>query len=218
MSLQPARIAWIILAALLLTACSQPLAAEWIVAANPTPIAVYPPPDAIAYHAYLEILTADVDKAAAFASRAVYDLGGQVENSRSWFVGSQKYTSLDLSVSSYNYEALRSSLARLGVIVNETSVGEPRRGAPLRGTYPVIQVTLQLDPVLPTITYPTRPGWNPLNTLQSAWQVFMRIFGFLVDILIWVLVVAGPFALIGAILWRLLRRKPTIKANPDENA
>jgi len=45
----------------------------------------------------------------------------------------------------------------------------------------------------------------------------MRIFGFLIDILIWVLVVAGPFALVGVIIWRWLRRNPINKADPDEN-
>jgi len=144
------------------------LAAEGIVSVISTPIAVYPPPDAIAYHIYLEILTPEVDKSSAFASRVVYDLGGYVENSNSWYVGNQKYTSLDLSIPAYNYEALRAKFAQLGVIVNETAIPEPIRGAPSRGIIPNIKVTLKLDSTGSPFSKPPNSGWNPLRTLQSA--------------------------------------------------
>ena len=49
--------------------------------------------------------------------------------------------------------------------------------------------------------YPLRGSWrpavgNPERTFASALQVFTTIFGFLVDILIWLLVVVGPFVLL----------------------
>ncbi len=220
MSPKLTQMALTILAVLLLAACSQPLKAEWIVPANPTPIAIYPPPAATAYHTYLEILVRDVDHAASLASRRARELGGIVENSAAWTTGGRKYISLELSVPSNNFEALRSTLLGLGALISETTVGEQIRAAPEGSIAPYSKVSLQLNPAAAPIPYrpnPAQPGWDPMRTLQSAWQVFVRIFGFLADILIWIVVVAGPFALIGVVIWRLVRRKPKQNDHSDAN-
>jgi hypothetical protein len=48
---------------------------------------------------------------------------------------------------------------------------------------------------------------QPLVTLAKAWDVFLYIFGFILDVLIWVTVVGGPFLLIGWIVLKLIRRR-----------
>ena len=49
-------------------------------------------------------------------------------------------------------------------------------------------------------------GWRPAETLSKAFSVFLSIFGFIVDVLIWVIVVLGPFALIGFGAWKMFRK------------
>lgn len=202
------RLLWIsiVFAALWISACSQVLAAERPRPAQITPIAVYPPSAGVVYQAELELLTSDVDQAASQASRWTYELAGAVESSTSWYVQQQKFIRLELSVPISNYERLRASLLTLGQVVRETSSGQPIF-PPQPGGYPDSRITLQLDPAAFPPPLQQVTGWRPLQTLQRAWQVFLRIFGFLADLLIWALVVAGPFILIGAVIWRFIRRK-----------
>jgi hypothetical protein len=49
-------------------------------------------------------------------------------------------------------------------------------------------------------------GWRPLNTAENAFQVFLTIFGFLADIVIWILIVGGPFFVIYLLIRVALRR------------
>jgi hypothetical protein len=169
-----------------------------------TPIAVYPDQVRVAYNAYIELSVSDVDRAAERAIQKAYDFGGYLENSQSWYVDNRKNTSLILAVPAYNFELLRQSLLGLGSLVSEKTSGEripPRDYEPQYS-----HITLHLHPsgiALPQIDVPT---WRPFQTLRSAFGVFLSIFGFLVDILIWVIVVAGPFALLGWLGWRLTKR------------
>ena len=48
--------------------------------------------------------------------------------------------------------------------------------------------------------------WDPAVTFRTAFGVFLRIFQLLVDALIWIVVVAGPFVLMGVGLVVVLRR------------
>lgn len=59
----------------------------------------------------------------------------------------------------------------------------------------------------PTAT-PT-PGWQPSATVQQASNVLTNILQIVADMLIWVVIVGGPFIVAGAVLfglWRFLRR------------
>lgn len=81
-------------------------------------------------------------------------------------------------------------------------------------------ITVTLTPQIPTPTpaptpTPTpAPGWNPGQTFGDASTVLVKLFQGLVDVLIWLIVVFGPFVLVGGLaLWlgmtltRRLRRK-----------
>jgi hypothetical protein len=201
----------------LMTACtgvSQPK----LLASFPgaTPIAVYPGQIQVTYNAYIELRVSDVDLAAEQAVQKAYDFGGYLESSQSWYVESHKNTSLVLAVPAYNFDLLRQSILGLGNLVNEKITG--KRVTPREYEPQYSHITLHLRPsdfALPQIDL---PGWRPFQTLQSAFGVFLSIFGFLADILIWVIVVAGPFALLGWLGWRLIKRvrdptQPIDKAN-----
>jgi hypothetical protein len=49
-------------------------------------------------------------------------------------------------------------------------------------------------------------AWDPGRTFARALQVSLAIFGFLADILIWLVVVLGPFVLLAWGVWALVAR------------
>jgi hypothetical protein len=49
-------------------------------------------------------------------------------------------------------------------------------------------------------------GWNPVRTLQRAWVVSNGIFRFLLDVFIWIIVVTGPFFLVGWLIYMGVKR------------
>jgi hypothetical protein len=174
-----------------------------------TPIAIYPGQISVIYNAYIELAVSDVDLAAERSIQKAYEFGGYLESSQSWYVDDRKNTTLLLAVPPYNFDLLRQSLLSLGNLVSENISGEQFPSHEHEQQYS--RITLHLSPsgfALPKVDV---PGWRPLQTLQSAFGVFLSIFGFLLDILIWVVVVAGPFALLGWLAWRLMRhaRQPS---------
>ncbi len=214
---------------LFLLACLALLTVPFLLAgcsaqATPKAIAVYPqqtrsaPPAAskplppvVVYHAYLELEVPTVDQAAGQAARLATQYGGYLANLQSWPVDGQTITSLDLAVPTTSFDALRQKLRSLGTVLNESITGEPVRPQP--GTsqiYPPAPsystITVQLRPG--EVSWPEVPetGWNPGRTFQRAAAVFVTIFGFLADVLIWIVVVLGPFAVLGLVAYWIIRR------------
>jgi hypothetical protein len=81
------------------------------------------------------------------------------------------------------------------------------------------QITLQLRPAalfhLPSPTAP--PFLHPVQTFRRAFVVFLSIFGFLLDILIWIVVVAGPFLLIALGMGAVIRKRRRVKASSPKS-
>ena len=206
------RVSILVLLVLLLTGCAAS-AGPVQVASFPlaTPIAKYPP-DPILYRTYIELLVSDVDHAAETAAYRTSAYNGYLVSSDAWYADGRKVISLELAVPTYNFENLRQELLGLGQVVNESLSGQPVD--PPSYSHPVeySQITLQLRPsgyfVPPPIQPPT---WRPARTLHQAFSVFLSIFGFLTDILIWVLVVAGPFLLIGLGIGVIIRKRRAAK-------
>jgi hypothetical protein len=69
----------------------------------------------------------------------------------------------------------------------------------------------------PTATPTPKPGWNPANTFNNASGVLSTLFRTTIDLLIWLIVVFGPFALaLGLVFWlldRILRMRIRSQAN-----
>jgi hypothetical protein len=182
---------------------------------NP-PIAIAPPlPEhaVLVYQLYLELQVSNVEAAAAHAEQLAYRHGGYLVSSQTWYVDSRQNTTLILAVPTVNFESLRNDLHSLGSLASESLSGEIVESYP-RGIMPYSHITLHLRPgawSLPPV--PSVSGWNPARTFQNAFAVFVKVFGFLVDILIWLLVLVGPFALLfwlGFAMARRMRgRRPT---------
>lgn len=198
----------LLILSILLGACAGSSPKQIAAAPKDAPIAVAPrPPQGITilYSAYLELKVSDVDQAAQEASDLVYRYGGYLSASNSWYVDNHKVTSLELLVPTVNFEGLRLSLHRLGDLVNESVSGTPiEKGYNDPSQFSTINVQFRPGRIdLP----PIETGkWDPGRTISNAFDVFLTIFGFLADIIIWLVIVIGPFLLLALIVRVIIRR------------
>ena len=173
--------------------------------------ATYPPPPAnllVVYNAYLELEVSNVDSAADRAIQTAYDHSGYLVSSQSWYQGERKYTALTLAVSAAQFESTHKALLRLGSLVSENLSGDlvsTGYGADHWNTFS--NLTVQLRPAA-SMRLPSLPstGWNPARTFEQAFGISAAIFTFLIDVVIWVAVVVGPFVLVGLGARALIRR------------
>jgi hypothetical protein len=174
--------------------------------------ATYPPPPAnllVVYNAYLELEVSNVDSAADRAIQTAYDHSGYLVSSQSWYQGSRKYATLTLAVPVAQFESTKKALLRLGTLITENASGElvnTGSGATDWNTFSNITVQLRSTPA--ALELPSLPsiGWSPMRTFEQAFGVFASIFTFLVDIVIWVAVIVGPFVLMGLGARALMRQ------------
>ena len=189
----------LLLLAGLLAACSKD--------SGPDQIAVHPQEEAIAvyahapestvvYNATLDLEVSNVERAAEHAREIAFEQGGYLVSSQSWYRDGEKHTTVVLAVPAHRFDRARDDLLRLGNLTGEWISSE--LVSPVDGLWDAYsQITVYLHPrdsALPEISL---PKWRPVRTFERAWDVFVSIFGFLLDIVIWVVVVAGPFVLIG---------------------
>ncbi len=185
-------------------------------ASNPQLIAAYPskanpmnPPasdEQFVYDAFMEMEVWNPEAAAERSEERAYDYGGYLVSAQSWTQAGQKHISLVLAVPAPNYEALHQVIQDLGTLQNEHVSGQwvsSRYGSDW-SVYSEITVTFHPKSSGRPVIAAT--GWNPVHTLERAGRVFVTIFSFLVDILIWVTVLVGPFILMGLGLRVIIRK------------
>lgn len=186
-----------------LTACA-PSAAPRLIGAAPRSSAPAAP---IVYTGYLTLAAADVDAAADRAARLAESYSGYLVEAHTWTAGDGRRATVTLAVPVPNFDALRQALLGLGTFVEETVSSQPRPiGRDDWNTY--TQIVLTLQPAAAAWNPPPLPdtGWDPARTLSRAFGVSAAILGFLADLVIWVIVVAGPLVLLGWGAWALWRR------------
>ena len=191
----------------LFTACSKVDGPEQIAAySKDEPIAVYPlsPESTVIYNATIDMEVSNVERATDRAQEIAFEVGGYLISSQSWYRDGEKHTTLVLAVPAYRFDLVRDDLMRLGKLSGEWISSElVSHGSGMQDTY--AQITIYFHPRetgFPKISF---PNFRPLHTIEKAWGVFVSIFGFLLDIVIWVIVVAGPFVLIGLGVRRLIQ-------------
>jgi len=198
--------------ALLLSACSGRAATEpEMIASFPVqhgtaPQPINPPPPAqFVYDASLELEVRDLERAAGRAVDLAYQYSGYLVSSNSWHSGDDQFTRLVLAVPAANFDSAYNALSRLGDVLNQHIAGSWVSSYPGDGWDVYSEITLLLDD--PGAARPILfGGWRPLATLESAWSFFVTIFGFLADVIIWLVVVAGPFLLLAWLLRLALKR------------
>ena len=146
----------------------------------------------------------NVERAAERAKEIAFEQGGYLVSANSWYRDGEKHTTVVLAVPAIRFDSTRDDLLRLGELAGEWVSSElVSTSSGTLDTYSQITVYLHpKDSVLPEISL---PKWRPVRTFEKAWDVFVSIFGFLIDIVIWVTVVGGPFLLIGWVIKRLFR-------------
>jgi len=170
-------------------------------AGSPKLIGSYPvqPPESASnqeildYTARIELDVWDISAAVEIATRLAYDWGGTVLNTDSWGLAGQRCTSLTITVPSSHFEDLRRNLHDLGSLTRENLSGDRSVNLDRFHTrYSTILLTLcSRQPV--RVRVPTST-WNPLLTLVKAMEVSRLIITRLIDGLIWIAVIVGPFA------------------------
>ena len=162
------------------------------------PIATYPRASEtlVIYNATLDIEVNNVERASERAKEIAFELNGYLVSAQSWYQEGEKHTTVVLAVPARNFEAARDNLLRLGNLTGEWTASE--LVTPSTNQWESYsQITVYLHPKVGHLPSIALPQIRPVRTLERAWQVFLAIFGFLLDVAIWVVVVAGPFVLIG---------------------
>ena len=194
--------------ALGLAACTASGATPQLIGAYPKTTSAPPPPN-IVYNSNLTLEVYDTASAADRVIQIAYDYGGYLTDSEMWSVGNDQYFTLTLAVPAAQFSGVREAILKLGALTNETVSGDWTYSGRL-DEYSTL--TVGLRPARPSLPRPApfNLGWNPASTFARAFGVFASIFTFLVDAVIWVTVVAGPFVLMGlglrAVVQRLRRR------------
>ncbi|MFC1998000.1 DUF4349 domain-containing protein [Chloroflexota bacterium] len=203
----------------LFVACSKVKSPEQIaVYTKDEPIAVYArsPESTLIYNATLDLEVSNVDRAAKRAKEIAFEQGGYLINAQSWYRDGEKHTTVILALPVYQFERTRDDLLRLGTLTGEWISSElVSSGSGMQDIYG--QITIYLHPRKSIVPEISLPELRPVRTFEKAFEVFVSIFGFMLDIVIWVTVVAGPFVLIG---WGALKiynwwRKPRAKISEE---
>jgi hypothetical protein len=158
------------------------------------------------YDAFMEMEVWNPEAAVERAEERADDYGGYRVSSQSWTQDGQQHIQLVLAVPAPNYEALHQALLDLGTLQSEHVSGQwvsSRYGSDW-SVYS--EITITFHPKFSDRPVIVSTGWNPVRTLENAWRVFVTIFSFLVDILIWVTVLVGPFILMGLGLRVVIRK------------
>ena len=149
--------------------------------------------------ALIEVEVTDLKTAVDRASNLASGYGAYVTSLQSWTSNGRKSTNLTIVVAQPNFYDLRTGLRELGSPRQDSLLGNPAYSSL---AYCQISFTLvQMTPSLPSI------GWSPVHTLEHALGLSFTIFSFLVDALIWITVLVGPFVLMGLGVRGLLRRR-----------
>lgn len=162
------------------------------------------PSSSYIYDAYLEMEVRQPESSAERATELAQDYGGHLDSSQAWWVDGEQQISLELSVPAFNFDRLYAALQRLGTVNREHVYGRWDGDGDGWRIYSQITLELQQRPsAWPRISL---GDWHPLDTLQEAWHVTTVLLGFLLDVLIWALVVTGPFILLGLGVRKLYKK------------
>lgn len=190
---------WVLALGLALAACSgtgPQLIGTYPKDAHSTTYA--PPPSGlrVTYTAYMELEVADLDADAKEAAVLAEVNGGYLVSANSWYSDGQKNTTLTLAVPAAQFDATHAGLLRLGRLVREdisSDRAHPGGQADEGGLFSGF--TVQLHAARGFQWHWPAWSWNPAHTAEQAFGVFASIFTGLADLVIWGLVVVGPFGL-----------------------
>jgi hypothetical protein len=205
----PKFVLFLIILILLLAGCAPGSATMIASYPHPSDVANAPRPQATALNnsSRLSLEVDDVSYATSQAIDLAQSYGGWVVDRYCRGEGAGQVANLILAVPASGAERLRQTLTGLGQVFDQTSWSDD---AGCSTCSEISYVYLELTPYPPArVDVPPilhDQNWSPAWTFRQAWQVTASIFSFLLDGLIWIAVVAGPFVLIGLSILYLVRR------------
>jgi len=120
------------------------------------------------------------------------------------------WSTLTLAVPAAQFDGAHNAVLSLGKLIREDISGKPLGGATYQDSGSAYSyITIHFWQAARSVGRPSF-GWNPARTFEQAFGWFVSIFTVLADVIIWVVVVGGPFVLMGwgvVALWRRLRGK-----------
>jgi hypothetical protein len=191
----------VLVAGAALAACSSGVTPT-LIASYPKVIATYAPPRDVfvVYTSDLDLEVGSVDSAARRAAEIAGNFGGYLTEASLWSSGGRPQATVTLAIPVGFYEDARKAVSALGTPTGERLTGSltvAYGDAARWNTF--AHLTLHLSetaPRLPTTSWPTI-GWSPAQTLGQAIGFSAALFTVLLNIVIWVVVVLGPFVLLG---------------------
>jgi hypothetical protein len=164
----------------------------------------------LVYDAYLALDVGDPETEAGEAVRIAQDYGGYLVNSYTGNTNGQAAVTLEFRLPPGSFEAALRSFRGLGIVLRETVSGEWIEDG--SGWEPYARIIIFLGQKRSPFNLGEEVGWNPGETLRQALVVSARLVGFFVDLLIWGLVVLGPFvSVILGIAWITKRSRGSWK-------
>jgi hypothetical protein len=181
----------------------------------------YPPlpePAVIVYHTVLDMRVRSVSRAFEEIKSLAHEHGGYVTTAQIWYEDRDEHATIAVSVPVFNFDLLYDRIVRLGSLDNETISGELRSHAPYERDEMIMStITVHLEE-RSSISFPRTSDWHAASTFLQAFDVASTIFRFLLDAAIWVIVVAGPFVVLGwAVRRYILRRARQSTEESEEN-
>jgi hypothetical protein len=169
---------------------------------NPNePVRLYPGQPQ-AQQVSIELEVSNVRTAAADADALAEYYGASRVSSQEWYEADRLHMAVVFAVPSSHFENLYRDLLSLGRPVSGSGVS--MEGSRLRDSH-IAVVFASRDAAWPVVRLPLT-GWDPAQTVERASRVFLTLFGFLADGLLWIVIVIGPFALVGWGGWAIARR------------
>jgi hypothetical protein len=172
----------------------------------------------IVYHSQIDLQVSSIPSTVDDIMELAGKYGGYTTYAYIWYLDTEEHATVIVSVPTFNYDPLYDRITRLGNLKDETIIGElssvsNRDGSKLE----MSTITVHLTEKAFLTSRPSK-GWRPLNTLANAFEVTETIFRFLFDVFIWIVVIVGPFVLIGWGIKQAARRwQITIKKNNQDN-
>lgn len=159
----------------------------------------------------------NTDETALYVNQLTHDHGGYCIVSNTSYQGKYKYATLTLTLPLTRFQDVQQAMQGLGQLSIQSIPNELQRTIqPTRDWDTFVNLTLHLRPILtepisnvepqpqpvpdPPPAVPVEPPSRAFQTFESAFGVTTGIFAFVLDITIWILVVAGPFIVLTLII------------------
>ena len=156
------------------------------------------------YNASLAPRGPDPEGAAGRAEGVAYEYGGYLVGTHTWKQDGGEIVNVTLAVPLYSFDALHEDLLRQGSW-RARACGRAHRLRPRRHAQ-LFPDQRRAPPPHAGVAWYRHRLVGPGQTFARALQVSVAIFGFLANILIWLVVVLGPFVLLAWGGWALFSR------------